>query len=193
MLFGEIDFATYQSRRVLFSGHLLPCFPRQYLELKVTARCAFFLNNQPVSTLRCDGKLYAAFSGEKGYENNPADTSIPKEGPLPTGTYYIVDRQSGGHLGWFWDSLATIFNNSHRENWFALYRADKTISDYTFVNGVKRGNFRLHPVGNRGISEGCITLTSPQEFQKLRDYLKSQPVAVIPGTKIRYYGAVDVL
>lgn len=156
------------------------------------ANCTFILNNQPTSTLMCDGQGYAAFSGEVGHKNNPADVAKAAEGPLPTGTYYIIDRQSGGHLGWLWDWGATVFNNSHRENWFALYSAGRVVSDSVFVNGIKRGNFRLHPVGRRGRSEGCITLASPEQFQKLHDYLKSQPVAMIPGTNIRYYGTVSV-
>ncbi|WP_254367149.1 tlde1 domain-containing protein [Paraburkholderia sp. NMBU_R16] len=29
--------------------------------------------------------------------------------------------------------------------WFALYRNDGVVDDYTFIDGVRRGNFRLHP------------------------------------------------
>lgn len=32
----------------------------------------------------------------------------------------------------------------HNE-WFGLYRDDGKIDDYTWINNVERGNFRLHP------------------------------------------------
>lgn len=156
------------------------------------ANCTFVLNNKPLSTLMCDGQGYAAFSGEVGHKNNPADVAKAGEGPLPTGTYYIIDRQSGGHLGWLYDWLKNRYTNSERENWFALYRNDGKIDDTTYVNGVKRGNFRLHPVGRQGISEGCVTLVSPPAFNKLRAYLKSQSPTTIPGTNVTYYGTLTV-
>ncbi|RQZ65528.1 DUF2778 domain-containing protein [Burkholderia glumae] len=156
------------------------------------AQCSFTLNGLRISSLICDGRIYPAFSGEKGHENKPSDTALVKIGPLPKGSYYIVDRQSGGRLGWLWDTAATLLNNSHRDNWFALYRNDGAIDDWTYVNGIKRGNFRLHPVGRAAISEGCITLTSPTQFDQLRTYLKSQAPQTIPGTTIKYYGTVEV-
>lgn len=64
--------------------------------------------------------------------------------------------------------------------------------DWTFVEGVRRGNFRLHPNGRWGVSDGCITLVSQHQFDRLRDYLLSQPTKPIPGTSTPYYGTVDV-
>ena len=156
------------------------------------ARCIFRLSRVPISALVCDSRAYAAFSGEKGHENNPGDTALAGKGPLPIGRYYIVDRRGGGHLGWLWDELTYLFNGVRREDWFALYRKDGMIDDRTFVHGVQRGNFRLHPRGRRGISEGCITLMSPQQFKQLRLYLRSLPTQLIPGTAIPCYGTVDV-
>lgn len=74
----------------------------------------------------------------------------------------------------------------------SLYRNDGVIDDFTVVNGVRRGNFRLHPVGFWGISEGRITLPHPAQFNQLRAYLKSQTPAKIPGMHMDYYGRVTV-
>ena len=66
------------------------------------------------------------------------------------------------------------------------------IDDYTFVNGVRRGNFRLHPIGPRHLSEGCITLANPKEFESLRSRLKKGPELSVPGSTLRAYGTVNV-
>ena len=82
-----------------------------------------------------------------------------------------------------------LISNSDRQHWFALY-AKGTLSDFTFVEGIKRGNSRLHPIGKLGLSEGCITLDNLDDFNRLSALLLAQPVVTIPGTKIRYYGTV---
>ena len=65
--------------------------------------------------------------------------------------------------------------------------------DYTFVKGVKRRSFRLHPRGPLGISEGCITLNDPGQFDQLHKFLIEQKgLTIIPGTTIKYYGTVEV-
>ncbi|AMP40290.1 DUF2778 domain-containing protein [Ralstonia solanacearum] len=157
-----------------------------------TASCTFTLNGQVTSTLTCDGRTYAAFSGNKGHENKPGDTGIAGQGPLPTGRYYIVDRESGGRLGPLMDSIRSAVSSSNHAEWFALYRDDGVIDDWTFVNSVRRGNFRLHPIGPRGISEGCVTLVSKQQFATLRTYLKSRSGGVVPGTSTKHYGVLEV-
>ena len=64
-------------------------------------RCTFILNNQKTSQLRCAGfGTMTAYSGSRWGRDNPAATSAENVGPLPSGTYYIVDRQSGGSFGW---------------------------------------------------------------------------------------------
>ncbi|CAN7265519.1 DUF2778 domain-containing protein [Trinickia sp. LjRoot230] len=156
-------------------------------------KCFFVLNNQPMSMLFCPGVgTLPAFSGKPAYVDNPAATAVAETGPLPKGTYYIVNRESGGRMGWLRDWLKDRASHVHHDEWFALYRNDSVVDDYTFVNGVKRGNFRLHPNGRFGISEGCITLASKSQFDKLRQFLLSQDTKTVPGTTIKYYGTVEV-
>ncbi|MNN79930.1 hypothetical protein D3C81_1966150 [compost metagenome] len=57
---------------------------------------------------------------------------------------------------------------------------------------MKRGNFRLHPKGDLGISKGCITIDNPMDFYRLRGLLKEQKLSPIPGTKHLAYGKVVV-
>ncbi|APY94891.1 Protein of uncharacterised function (DUF2778) [Burkholderia pseudomallei] len=155
--------------------------------------CTFSLSGQRASILRCAGfGSVAAFSGNGRYVNDPKSTAVPNDGPLPTGVYYIVDRQSGGRMGWLNDFRADLLAGTHRADWFALYRNDGVIDDWTSINGIRRGHFRLHPVGYWGISEGCITLPQKSQFEALRKFLKSQPTGVVPGTSMKYYGRVTV-
>lgn len=155
--------------------------------------CYFTLNRTRMSALICPGfGSVAAFSGGGKYINNPGATTVKDDGPLPTGTYYIVDRQSGGRLGLVWDFFKDLRAGTQRSQWFALYRNDEKIDDYTSIQGIRRGAFRLHPVGYVGISEGCITLPNHTQFDQLRTFLKSQQTRTIPGTSINYYGTVVV-
>ncbi|MFP3567824.1 tlde1 domain-containing protein [Paraburkholderia sp. SIMBA_030] len=60
-------------------------------------KCTFSLNNRETSTLHCSGiGPIPAFSGQERGRDNPAATAWKGIGPIPKGTYYIVDRQSGG-------------------------------------------------------------------------------------------------
>ncbi len=69
-------------------------------------RCTFDLNGKTISTLNCPGfGMVSAFSGTKSGRDNPNATGIEGVGPIPKGTYYIIDRQSGGRLGWFHDAI----------------------------------------------------------------------------------------
>ncbi|WP_176059719.1 DUF2778 domain-containing protein [Paraburkholderia sp. BCC1876] len=157
------------------------------------ASCYFTLNNQKVSALVCSGfGGVAAFSGNSQHIDNPSDTAVVGAGPIPKGRYYIITREPGGRLGRLRDFALDIWSKSERATWFALYSADGKIDDWTFVNGVRRGNFRLHPTGRWNVSDGCITLTSQAQFDRLRGYLLSQPATMIPGTDIPYYGTVEV-
>ena len=48
-------------------------------------------------TLTCPGfGSMSAYSGFGDHVDDPGSTALEKEGPLPIGTYYIIDRQSGG-------------------------------------------------------------------------------------------------
>jgi RHS repeat-associated protein len=71
-------------------------------------------------------------------DNNLSHQWKANIGPLPLGEYTILDH--GGGLA----------------NWYELWKNDGWFDDYTTgPNGVKRGNFRLHPGSN---SLGCITM-----------------------------------
>lgn len=157
------------------------------------ASCTFFLNRRSISNLTCPGFGFAAaYSGRGRYINNPDFSHLPDEGPLPQGLYYIVDHQSGGRLGWLRDSYAEWTSSTKHSDWFALYRNDGKVDDSTFVQGVQRGNFRLHAAGFFGLSKGCITVPDRVQFERLRNFLKAEPAAHIPGTSITYYGTIQV-
>lgn len=154
--------------------------------------CTFQLNGKPTSLLQCPGiGNLAAFSGHDRGRDNPAAVALEDIGPIPPGRYYIVDRQSGGRLGWLYDFLRTYAYGTDRDKWFALWR-EKT-GDTTIINGVRRGQFRLHPIGPQGLSDGCITITSPHSFDALAAYLRKQGASwPVPGTTLKAYGWVDV-
>ena len=83
--------------------------------------CTFVLNSQPLTQLSCPGVgAFSAFSGMPADRNNPGAVGRAGSGPLPRGTYYIIDRQSGGHLGWLYDFLLTHGYGTDRSEWFAL-------------------------------------------------------------------------
>ncbi|WP_186115916.1 tlde1 domain-containing protein, partial [Burkholderia gladioli] len=75
---------------------------------------------------------------------------------------------------------------------FALYRNDGKIDDWTTIKGIRRGHFRLHPVGRIGESSGYITVKNPAQFEKLRLFLKAQLIFQVPGAVLRAYGKVIV-
>lgn len=149
--------------------------------------CTFTLNGQQFSAFVCDGLSYTAFSGNGTHRNNPNSGAVAGNGPIPPGRYFIVDRESGGRLG----SLRDAFTG--RGDWFALYRDDGVIDDQTFIAGVRRGEFRLHPLGPSGTSLGCIVIQSPPEFTSLRARLLAAPAVHVPRTTIRHYGTVQVV
>jgi hypothetical protein len=164
-------------------------------------QCTFVLNSQPLSALVCNGQKYIAFSGDTDAVNNPAKADLANTGPIPPGVYYIVDRPLGGRFPWLEAKIHDLISDSNRSQWFALYAKD-TLSDFTFVKKIRRGNFRLHPIGRLGLSEGCITLKDPKDFDALAKILLAQPASyitktttingAISETKIRYYGTVTV-
>jgi hypothetical protein len=102
----------------------------------------FRLNDKPLSVLHCDGiGDFSAFSGDGTGKNNAAAIAIRDVGPLPPGRYYIVDRGSGGVFSHMRDFLYDVYNQTDRHKWFALYRDDGRIDDWTFVNGAGRAIF----------------------------------------------------
>lgn len=150
------------------------------------ASCYFTLNGEMHSRFVYDGFSCTAFSGHGVDRNNPASGAVAGNGPIPPGSYWIVDRASGGVMGGLRDWV------THRDQWFALYRDDGSVDDETFYQGVRRGEFRLHPLGPMRMSLGCIVLEFASEFETLRSYLLAEPVAMIPGTSTRTYGTVSV-
>jgi len=148
--------------------------------------CTFELNGKDMSALRCGTLAFPAFSGLHGYKNRPEFSCHAGSGPIPRGTYYIFDRQSGGMFG----SIKDAFRG--KNEWFALYAVDGKIDDVAFCNSVQRGEFRLHPKGGQGISKGCITVESHMGFHHLRALLKGQRQTSVPGTTLKAYGRVIV-
>lgn len=149
-------------------------------------QCKFDLNGKPMSKFVIGVTSFPAFSGLGKYANQFIYACSPSIGPIPPGKYYIIDRQSGGLLG----PLRDLFN--HKSEWFALYSADAKIDDETFCNSVKRGNFRLHPKGITGRSEGCVVIDSLSDFGHLKTMLKGAKQEIIPGTEINAYGTLKV-
>lgn len=159
----------------------------------MSATCFFRLNRKRMSILQClDLGSMMAFSWNGKFVNDPDATAIPNNGPLPHGTYYILDRQSGGRLGAVVDTMNDLANGTQRQDWFSLYAATPPASDFLTIKGVRRGNFRIHPVGYWGVSEGCITLPNIENFYTFRTWLTSHATSKIPGTEIDHYGTVTV-
>ena len=148
--------------------------------------CTFELNGKPMSLFKMGATHFPAFSGLGRHVNQREFICTPNLGPIPPGTYYIVDRQSGGRLGALRDLLRD------RSEWFALYAADGKIDDEVFCDDVKRGNFRLHPNRVGGVSQGCITFESLADFNILRAHLKASNQVDVPGSPLQAYGRVIV-
>ena len=127
--------------------------------------CSFELNGQPMSSFKMGAPSFPAFSGLEGHVNKVVSQCIPNSGPIPKGDYYIFDRQSGGLIG----PLRDMFTG--RDEWFALYAIDKKIDDETYCEKIRRGEFRLHPKSEQGLSKGCITINDWTDFQVVRSLL----------------------
>ena len=112
---------------------------------------------------------------------------------MPLGRYYILDRESGGMLGWIRQPVKDVFAGTDRSEWFSLYRDDGEVDDQTAINNIQRSAFRIHPVGPQGISQGCVTMTSKLAFDELRRSLRNLPGEILPSTGIKYFGVLDVL
>jgi hypothetical protein len=148
----------------------------------------FSLNGKLLSRITGPSGTYVAFSGNGPHRNNPSSTGVADGGPIPQGCYYIVERPSGGIFGPIRDRVL------HRDAWFALYRSDGTVDDQAFVDGTRRGAFRLHPLGPLGISTGCVVLQHPAEFERLRSALVASRSIPIPGVAlpVRQFGTLVV-
>lgn len=147
--------------------------------------CSFDLNGRPMSIVRCSGHSFPAFSGYGQQVNDRNFVCHINSGAIPSGSYYIVNRESGGLLGSIRDHLL------QRTDWFALYAADASIDDKLFCNEVERGNFRLHPKRGTGNSKGCIVINRERDFQILRQMLLNHGTTPVSGN-IRAFGRLVV-
>ncbi|WP_074169413.1 DUF2778 domain-containing protein [Caballeronia hypogeia] len=143
--------------------------------------------------------VFPAISGDGVYKNRGGCTAIAGKGPIPSGKYWIVARPVGGigsqaitHAKDLLSNLLADQPTGH-DVWFALYRDDGLIDDWTWVKGVKRGNFRLHPKTGAGVSYGCITLTSVSDFQRVRHALLHTPTIAAGSSGILAYGWIEVV
>ncbi|MBC8750419.1 hypothetical protein OKW43_003475 [Paraburkholderia sp. WC7.3g] len=159
----------------------------------------FLVNNAPLSPLTINGiGTFDAFSGDQQYRNRGGCTAVVGKGPIPAGKYWIVARPAGGVGSTALARIKDAFNaydgrpTDHNE-WFALYRDDGVIDDWTWVNGVKRGQFRLHPAGGRGVSLGCITLPSRTDFLRIRNSLLRTMTISAGMSGLRAYGTIEVI
>lgn len=146
--------------------------------------CTFKLNGKFMSAFVLDKSSYPAFSGMGQDRNKKQSACLKGVGPIPPGQYYIVDRPAGGLLGAIRDWLG------NKGDWFALYADDGSVNDETFCDQTIRGNFRLHPKGPLGRSEGCITVETLEDFKAIRKALKSYPLVAIETSQLKAYAKV---
>jgi hypothetical protein len=127
--------------------------------------------------------VFMAHSGLGTYRNNINCAAIAKSGPIPPGKYWIVDRKEGNY---FSQKLTETHDEANRffgrrafgkSDWFALWRDDWGIDDDTWIEGVQRGNFRLHP---GTVSKGCITIANNSDFAMIRNALMNTSLMQVP-------------
>ncbi|WP_128599565.1 DUF2778 domain-containing protein [Pantoea wallisii] len=152
----------------------------------------FTINDAHWSPLKIMGAgIFMAFSGQGGYRNHGGCVHISNLGPIPPGKYWIVDRAMGGKLNQLKNYVKDLWTGNNHDEWFALYHDDNQIDDYTWIKGVERGHFRLHP---GRISEGCITLPYYSDFQRIRQSLLSTSKIWVPGMAgLQSYGTIEVI
>ncbi|WP_343216046.1 DUF2778 domain-containing protein [Collimonas antrihumi] len=144
-----------------------------------------------MSAFSIGGLSVPAFSGKGTDVNRRMAMCNRNTGPIPAGTYYIFDRQSGGLLGPLKEILN--LNGNDKRNWFSLYAIDDNIDDDKVIcNEIIRGEFRLHPKGPLGLSEGCITIEHLGDWGRIRSPLKRGEQFSVPGSALKTYGRVTV-
>lgn len=145
----------------------------------------FKLNNRDMSRLVVGDRSFPAFSGDRHHTNQVSSQCVKDQGPIPKGSYYIADRASG-----VFQKLNAWLES--KEDWFALIGIDDNIDDFVKCQNVTRGNFRLHPMGDRGISLGCVTVVNSSDYLILRDLIRSQTPAEIGANGLNAYGILRV-
>ncbi|WP_329958882.1 tlde1 domain-containing protein [Paraburkholderia sejongensis] len=74
-----------------------------------------------------------------------------------------------------------------------MYRSSRQSATLNWLNGVKRGQFRLHPKGGRGLSIGCITVENYAEFSTIRRSLLHTGTVQVGSTGLLAYGTIEVM
>ncbi|EKS1844218.1 DUF2778 domain-containing protein [Cronobacter muytjensii] len=145
--------------------------------------------------LRCAGVgSFPVFSGLGSYKNT-VEFAGRRNGPIPLGRYWIVERPRGGPYSRYrtWQKKRDT-GNLYNE-WFALFRQDGFIDDQTFVDGTFRGSFRLHPLrpDGTGVSDGCVTFYNRSDFYILRRALLKSVRYVVHCSGLKAYGQLNVI
>ncbi|MBC8721590.1 DUF2778 domain-containing protein [Paraburkholderia sp. 31.1] len=137
---------------------------------------------------------FNAFSGNGIYRDRGGCTAIPDPGReiLDRGPPYR--RRPLPAIAAAKDVWNTANGRpSHHNEWFALYRDDGNIDDFAWVNGIKRGQFRPHPVGGSGLSLGCISLPSYSDFEIIRRALLHTVTVPVRTSGLGAYGTIEVV
>lgn len=145
--------------------------------------------------LQCSGVgIFHVFSGLGAFKD-VLEFSRGKNGPIPLGKYWIVDRPKGGMYSRLKQIEKEIRTGNDYDKWFALFKQDSVMDDYTFVDLFQRGNFRLHPLrpDGTGVSDGCITFYNQADFNTLRDALLKTTRKIIDNSGIVAYGEINVI
>ncbi|NIF51364.1 DUF2778 domain-containing protein [Burkholderia sp. Ax-1724] len=153
-------------------------------------QCSFKLNGKPMSELKIGALSFPAFSGQENDINQPALMCTPGYGAIPIARYYIFDRQSGGLLGPLKERLD--LNGNKKGEWYSLYAIDGNIDDEVICNGIVRGQFRLHPKGRLGRSEGCVTIERLTDWNRIRSIFTDTPKIPIAGSRLKVYDELIV-
>ena len=152
--------------------------------------CTFELNDKPMSTFTVGALSVAAFSGLGADVNRRASMCRYGNGPIPVGQYYIFDRPSGGLIGPLREMLG---GGADKSQWFSLYAIDDHIdNDSMLCHEIVRGQFRLHPKGTLGRSEGCITIDDIRDWLTVHAALRNTTPVSVPGSALKAYGIVVV-
>ncbi|TKC91504.1 DUF2778 domain-containing protein [Trinickia terrae] len=57
---------------------------------------------------------------------------------------------------------------------------------------VCKSQFRLHPKGHLGISEGCITIENMNDWTRIRAIFSDAPKVSVPGSALKAYAELIV-
>lgn len=158
----------------------------------------FLLNGADYAPFNLYGVgVFMAFSGNGIYRNHGGCRAVPFNGPIPPGKYWIVERGEGGFISRKIAGAKDLLNKIKdgaqfgHSDWFALYRDDLGIDDGTWVDGVHRGLFRLHP---GTISKGCITIAHDSDYAMIRNaLLRTAPIQVPCMRSLMARGWIEVV